>query len=194
VVPLTDKTTRQIAEYSRILSQLLSDVIEQNYLTEYTKGVLSKTQFTILKILSVSAQHTVSEIADILHMSRAAASKNIEKLVRLKLVNRRIAREDRRTMDVSLTTAGHSTVDKYEKFRMDKQQHALTSFSAADKTKLLELMRLYVQNCIAGENNIEVICLQCNGVIGSECSLSGDKNRCRYYFKIKNKLTIKEED
>jgi len=192
---VADKATRQIAEYSRILAHLLSDVFEQNYLIEQTKGLLSKTQFRVLKILSVSGQYTVSEIATILHISCAAASKNIDKLVRLKLVNRKITRSDRRVMEVSLTRAGQAIVDKYEKLRMRKQHHALAHFSREEKNKLLELLKIYVHHSLSCEKNIDVICLQCNGGIAQECSFSKNKNRCRFYNRINNnQITFEKED
>ncbi len=191
---MANQSTRQIAEYSRILSQLLSEVSEQNFLTEHTKGLLSKTQFTILKILSVSGHYTVSEIADILLISRAAASKNIEKLVQLKFVNRKITLEDRRAMEVTLTEKGRSIIEKYETVRFQKQDHALSPFSDDDKSRFLSLLREYVQNCMAQEKNIDLICLQCNGVIGDKCSLGSDRQRCRFYYKIRNKITTNEEE
>lgn len=192
---MNSEITRQIAEYSRILSQLLYDVIENNYLSEHASGYLSKTQFTILKILSVSGPYTVSEIADILHISRAAASKNIEKLVRTKLVRRKIIREDRRTMEVSLAESGASFVNDYEKARIKKQQTALSHFSKDEKLKFLELLREYVKNCVQQEKNIDIICLQCNGIIKEDCSLTDEEDRCRSYFRINRKYTtIEEED
>ena len=191
---MANVSTRQIAEYSRILSQLLLEVLEQNFLTEHTNGLLSKTQFSILKILSVSGHYTVSEIADILLISRAAASKNIDKLVRLKFVNRKITLEDRRTMAVTLTDKGLSIIDKYERVRFEKQHHALSHFSESDKSRFLNLLREYVQNYVAQEKNFDLICLQCNGVIGENCSLGSDKQKCRFYYKIRNKNTTNEEE
>ena len=191
---MAEGTTRQIAEYSRILSQLLSDVLEQNFLKEHAKGSLSKTQFTILKILPVSGHFTVSEIADILNISRAAASKDIDKLVRSKLVNRKITLKDRRAMEVTLTGQGHSIVANYEKVRLDKQNHALAHFTGEEKNRFLELLKVFVQNCVLQEKNIDLICLQCNGAIGSECSFPADEQRCRFYNKIYNKNTTNEEE
>jgi DNA-binding MarR family transcriptional regulator len=190
-----DETTRQISEYSRILSQLLCDVIEHNYLTEHANGVLTKTQFTILKILSISGTYTVSEIADILHISRAAASKNIDKLVRTKKVKRKITREDRRTMEISLTESGRLFVADYERVRLQKQDTALSKFSNKEKEKFLELIREYVKNSVSQEKNVDLICLQCNGVIEEGCSLASKEDICRFYYKINKKhITIEEED
>lgn len=188
---MADKTTRQIAEYSRILTQLLSDVQELNYLAEQTKGLLSKTQLKVLKILSVSGQYTVSEIADVLHFSRAAASKNIEKLVRLKLVKRRITRRDRRVLEVSLTAAGQEIVDRFDKWRRRRQYKALDHFSRIQKDKLLELLKIYVHYSLACEKNIEIICLQCNDSIAELCLLDGDKELCRLCERLnKHQTTI----
>ena len=192
---MADETTRQISEYSRILSQLLSDVIEHNYLTEHANGILTKTQFTILKILSISGTYTGSEIADILHISRAAASKNIDKLVRTKYVKRKITMEDRRTMEISLTERGNSFVSDYEKVRLQKQHAALSNFSKEEKINFLELIREFVKNCVKQEKNIDLICLQCNGVIEESCTLESAEDRCRFYYKINKKhITIEEED
>lgn len=179
-----DETTRQIAEYSRILSQLLADVIEQNYLTENANGVLNKTQFSILKILSISGTYTVSELADILLISRAAASKNIDKLVHSKFVKRKTTRKDRRTVEISLTESGRDFVLDYEKLRLQKQNAALSKFSNHEKEKFLELIREYVGNCVKQEVNIDLICLQCNIKIEKGCSLAEDENRCRFYYRI----------
>jgi DNA-binding MarR family transcriptional regulator len=192
---VANESTRQIAEYSRILSQLLSEVSEQNFLTDHTKGLLSKTQFTILKILSVSGPYTVSSIANILLISRAAASKNIDKLVRQKLVNRKITLEDRRVMEVTLTDKGLAIIKKYEKVRFEKQNAALAQFKEKDKSRFLSLLRSYVQNCVAQEKNIDFICLQCNGVIGEQCSFAKNNQRCHSFYKIKHiNSTNKEED
>ena len=190
-----DETTQKIAEYSRILSQLLCDVIEHNYLAEQEKYLLSQTQFTILKILFISGPYTVSEIADILHVSRAAASKNIDKLVRSKLVKRKITREDRRTMEISLTDEGSQFVKKYESIRLEKQQAALAHFNTHERNNFLQLLQTYVQSCVEQEKNIDLICLQCNGLIGKDCTLAGAEDRCQFYYRINKKyLTIEEED
>jgi DNA-binding MarR family transcriptional regulator len=179
-----DETTRQISEYSRILSQLLADVIEQNYLTEYDNGVLNKTQFTILKILSISGTYTVSEIADILLISRAAASKNIDKLVNAKYVTRKTTPKDRRSMEISLIAKGSKFVSEYEKFRLEKQSVALSNFTNKEKEDFLNLIRKYVQNCVKQEVNIDLICLQCNIMIEKGCALSKGEERCRFYYRI----------
>ena len=97
-------------------------------------------------------------------------------------------------MEVTLTEKDRSIIEKYETVRFQKQDHALSPFSDDDKSRFLSLLREYVQNCIAQEINIDLICLQCNGVIGDKCSLGSDRQRCRFYYKIRNKITTNEEE
>ena len=73
------KPAQMISEYSRMLSQLLCDVMEHNYLMNETSYQLTKTQFSILKILNTSGSFLGSELSKILNISRPAISKNIDK-------------------------------------------------------------------------------------------------------------------
>ena len=191
---MTKQTTRQITEYTRLLSQILYDVIEVSFFDELDSDQLTKSQFTILKILSVSDTSTVSEIADILRISRAAASKNVEKLVRLKLVKRKIIKSDRRAVQIVLSDSGRSIVDAYEELRFQRQDAALKSFSEEDREHFSELLGKFVTQCLAQEKEIDFICLQCNGSIKNGCALISNEERCRFYYRLNNNNHNKKED
>ncbi len=179
-------TAQNIAEYSRVLAQIIDDVVEHNFLMELPLSNLTRTQFTILKILAVSAPRTISTMADILRMSRAAASKNIEKLVRQRLVVRKIIKSDRRITEVYLTDRGRELVEHYEVLRTQKQQEALSIFNESEKQQFSELLRRYVSHCLAQEKSIDLICLQCNGSISDACLLRDHHEGCRFFFKSTN--------
>lgn len=180
---MINKTTLHIAEYSRILSQIVNDLFENSFLKEHSPDHLSKTQLSILRILSVAGTHAVSELAEILHISRAAASKNVEKLVKKKLVNRRIIEEDRRIVEISLLPPGGAIIDSYEKLRLKKQKDALERFTPKEKVQFAELLGKYVRHCLNNEKNVEAICMQCKGNISDDCSLNEFNEKCRYYIK-----------
>lgn len=187
-------TTHQIAEYSRVLAQVLDDVVEYNFLMELPLSNLTRTQFTMLKILAVSAPRTVSTMAEILRISRAAASKNIDKLVRIRLVARKVIKSDRRITEVVLTDRGRELVGRYENIRMKKQQEALSVFSAREREQFAELLRRYVNNCLSQEKSIDLICLQCDGSISDACLLRDHHEGCRFYFKSTNAKSNHRED
>lgn len=180
---MTDSVLHSISENTRILSQILSDIIEFNYLNDHKKNKLSKTQFSILKILKFSGSQQVSEIARILQISRPAASKNIENLVQDKLVDREILKKDRRGAIVHLTNRGERLVDEFESLRESRQKAALAGFTKSEKKQLSELLSRYVRQCIEQENSFELICLRCNGRFLEQCSAGDKRKNCRYYHK-----------
>ncbi len=181
------KPAQMISEYSRMLSQLLCDVMEHNYLMNDAPYQLTKTQFSILKILNTSGSFLGSELSKILNISRPAISKNIDKLVKLSLVDRKVLEEDRRTTEISLLKGGRDFVQGYEKVRLQKQKNALRSLSDREQTLLSELLSKYVRSCMDEEEMLDVICLQCNDVIMEECRLINHENRCRFFHKIEQK-------
>jgi len=175
--------TVRIAEYSQLLSQVINELYENNFLREIKPEHLSKTQFSILRILSVAGTHTVSELAEILHISRAAASKNVDKLVRTKLVSRQIIEKDRRIVEVSLLDAGYKIVELYEQLYLKKQVEALAEFSNEEKEKFTKLLGKYLTQCLKNEFNVEAICMKCKGNISDDCLVSEFNKNCRYYLK-----------
>ncbi len=180
---MVGKTAVHIAEYSQILSQIINDVYENSFLKKFEAEHLTKTQFSILRILSSAGSSTVSGIADILRISRAAASKNIDKLVRGNLVSRNIIEKDRRNVEISLLKPGEKIVESYEDLRLKKQNDALIKFSKEDRKLFAEFLGRYVGNCLSQEKNISTICMHCNGEIFDECTLSEFNQKCRFFIK-----------
>lgn len=176
-------TTRSIFELNRILNLLINDFYMENYHTRFSSIPLSKNQLSILKILKIGGPFLVSEIADIMHLSRAAASKNIDNLVNNKLVRRRITAKDRRKTSVSILEAGEKIVDELESLRTKKQNIALASFSEEEQHQLSQLLSKYVQQCLAQEDDLGLICMKCNGSISDECVLIKHNVKCRFNFE-----------
>jgi len=166
---------------------MLCEVIEHNYLLKKVPIPINKTQFSILKILKISGPYLVSEIANILQISRAAASKNVDKLVHYRLVKRKIIAQDRRTTQVLLLKPGEQIVDEYDRLREMKQNAALARFSENEQKQLADLLGKYVRECLQQEEDIDLICLQCNGSIRDKCELSEHRERCRFYYQAERK-------
>ena len=181
---------QQISEYSRMLSQLLGEVMEQNYLLHKAPHQLTKIQFSILKILNTSGSFLGSELSRILSISRPAVSKNVDKLVRHKLVMRKILKKDRRTTEIRLLKAGKTIVQSYEKIRLQKQEKALEVLSDREQLLLAELLSKYVRSCMFGESMLDVICLQCNDVIMEDCRLINKENNCKFIEKIEARRAL----
>ena len=171
-----------ILESNRILNLLFNDSIKHNYLSESVQNPLTENQFSILNILKMTGPLLVSEVANLMQITRAAASKNIEKLVTKKLVARKIVAEDRRTANVSLLKSGEIIVDKFEEIRIKKQTVALKSLSIEEKKQLRALLEKYVNLCLAQEDDIGQICLECKGSMVDRCALENHDKSCRFRY------------
>ena len=75
---MSEFNSRNIANYCRVLSTALCEVTEQRFRLEQSPVALSKTQFTILRILNSAESLRVNEVAEYLRISGAAASKNVD--------------------------------------------------------------------------------------------------------------------
>lgn len=184
---MENDTIKIIAEYSRILSQILYEVLEQSYLQKIDPYQLTQKQFSILKLLKTSGPFLGSELAEILDISRPAASKNIDKLVKLKLVSRKNIMKDRRTTQIKLLKTGEDFVTAFEDMREKRQIKSLSTFNKKEQLRLSELLRRYVQQCLLQNDVMDLVCLQCNEAIKEKCILKDHIERCRFYNKIENK-------
>lgn len=124
------------------------------------------------------------DIAEILGISRAAASKSIDRLYELKFVNRRIKPDDRRSVIVSLSVKGSDIIDSYYRKRNEHMKEILNVFSEQEMDDLKTLLDKYIQSSVLKSNDIELVCMVCNGTYGSNCGLNvANDGQCEYLLK-----------
>ena len=79
---------------------------------EEKRMTVTQHQRAILQLLSQSNQMTIGELASLLGVSSVAATKNIHRLERKKLVKREVDKWDRRRTLLILTDAGSSILNQ----------------------------------------------------------------------------------
>jgi DNA-binding MarR family transcriptional regulator len=180
-------STGSIIESNRVLNLLFYDKIEHNNTFKGASAQLTKNQYTILKTLKITGPVLVSEIAELMHFSRAAASKNVDVLVNLKLISRHVLSRDRRKAKISILMNGEKIVEEFEDIIYKKQYNSLASLSKKEQQILSELLGKYVNHCLSHKEDIELICSRCNGKIDNGCVLLEHNVKCRFsvYQSIK---------
>jgi DNA-binding MarR family transcriptional regulator len=171
---------RSIIEYNRILNLLYNNSVEPNNTPKVTSPPLTKNQYTILKILKITGSHLVGDIADLIQFSCAAASKNVDTLVNLKLVSRKITSGDRRKSSISILKKGEIIVRDFEGYIDKKRSNTLDSFSKKELSQLSMLLGKYLNQCLSDEKDFDLICLKCNGILNNECALFNYNVTCRF--------------
>jgi MarR family 2-MHQ and catechol resistance regulon transcriptional repressor len=98
---------------AQIFASALNDLMEAQ-LREVSGKRLTFSQLKLLKMVSLSEGYTVSNVADFLRVSNAAASRAVDRLVKRGFLRRAEAEDDRRAVHLSLTDRGRKLLESYD--------------------------------------------------------------------------------
>ena len=101
---------------------------------------LSYTEYDYLKTLEESDIMRLSELAELMHVSKPTASNMVARLERKKLVKRQPCPEDGRAVHVTLSQQGQKLVDSDRIFYEELISNLLQNLSAKDQKQLKQLL------------------------------------------------------
>ncbi|MFO7768134.1 MAG: MarR family transcriptional regulator [bacterium] len=165
---------------SHIFSAVVREVLEENLIRDTTNLPLTLSQFHLLKLLSIDGQHQVGEVADFLGMSPPAASKNIEKLVRLGLLDRKRSEGDRRALLLSVTSRGRRLVIRYEELKAARLYPLLDQFAPQDIEALAHLLERFILALCGLDTLSDGVCLRCGAYLQDDCVVGVIQGGCPY--------------
>ena len=116
------------------------DIVEQPILDRAAGCQITVSQVKLLKLVATTGFYTLSDVALFLHVSNAAASKAVDRMVRRNLLVRREDERDRRSRHLTLTAAGSRLLDAYESARERKLQGIFVNFPRQELKRAAELL------------------------------------------------------
>ena len=150
------------AASTQVLSGVLADLAGDQ---------LTFTQLRLLRLVEHQAVLTVGDVANFLGVSNAAASKAVERLVRVGFLRRMEAQGDRRTVEISVTQEGHALLGAFEARSSATLRALLPDVDARRLRDLSErLDRLSVSLSSGGAEQARV-CFRCGLYFREECLL-----------------------
>lgn len=170
---------RHFLHHTHVFASTVREILEEKYLRQTTKVDLTVPQFGLLRLIAHSGQHQVGEIAAFLGVSQAAASKTVEKLVRLKLVTREIQKSDRRAVSLNLTSRGKGLINRYEALKEEKLKGILESITAEELAALMSGLEK-VSRLILGREAGRDRCMRCDAYYARPCILRSKCGGCVY--------------
>ncbi len=166
---------------AHVFASAVRDVMEPKLLGELPGPRIGPSQLSILQLLRTTGTQNVGEVAAFLGVSNAAASKAVDKLVRLELLARTEAVPDRRAARLALTAAGKRLLVRYEELRSQELAKILRSLPAREvrsSQALLTRLAAAIVRQVAGP---EQVCLQCGLYSPEQCLLRMAAGRdCSY--------------
>jgi DNA-binding MarR family transcriptional regulator len=162
---MTEPATAQLIEAvvgsTRVFSRAVSSLVEDGILRGSGDRRLTATQVTVLKLIHHSGSRTLSELAELLDVSAAAASKSVDRLARRKLLARREAKADRRHTDLTLTRLGRDVLTRYESRKTDMLARTFEQFMPEELESAARVLDRLSAALLSSSEKAEEICLQC---------------------------------
>ena len=174
---------RELMGASHVFSSAVNDLLERTLATASGEQLAMSQVKLLLLIARPGHRFKVSDVADFLGVTNAAASRSIERLVQRGLVNRTVSADDRRAVDLALTEESRALLERFNEAR-DSELLTLLGGVEDDRlkeaTSLLDRLSVLLLNL---ENGGAERCLRCGvhvrsgcvvkDVLGRECAVSG---------------------
>ena len=170
----------RLLRYSHIFSSAVREILESRYLVEVADPSLSLPQFHLLKLIGLNGQHQVGEVAEFLGVSAPAASKNIDRLCSLGLVDRGACEEDRRATLLSAGPKGRTLIRRYEDLKKRRLAPVLAKFEPAEIDRLSELLERFSVLLFEHEKAGDSFCLRCAAYCRVGCPIGEVLGNCPY--------------
>jgi DNA-binding MarR family transcriptional regulator len=174
--------------FSTAMTELLDEQIHSVLGKQFTLS-----QLKLLKMVARTNAGTISQIASFLSVSNAAASKAVDRLVRRGLIQRREKEGDRRAIEVSLTSEGKKTLDRFEDVLHHTLDGLFRRFSQDDLAAAGNLLdNLSTDLVDAGVRRGE-LCFRCGIYFREKCLLRNvTKRTCYYHLNGANRKSAKD--
>jgi len=165
---------------SHIFAATVREVLEVKPLRKVSREPLTVSQFHLLKLMSAEGRHQVGDVADFLGVTPPAATKNIDKLQRLGLVDRRPFQGDRRATLLSVSPKGRRLVRSYEALKRRWLRPVLARFQPAEVDQLTALLERFSASLLHEEAPGPGVCLRCAAYVERDCPVSRIRGGCPY--------------
>ena len=172
------KTLSDFLHKTHIFTAVVREILEEKYLRQVTDLKITLPQFNLIRLIAINGNHHVHEIASFLGVSQAAASKNVDKLVRLGLLSRRVQPEDRRAASLSLTVRATNIIRKYETLKEERLRKILQDVSSEELHTLTQGLGTVTQSILQCEQDSQDICMKCNAYYMEDCPLQALTDGC----------------
>ncbi len=172
---------------AHIFAAAMHTVLEEDLLKDASYGQLTISQLKLLKMVSLSESLTVGDAAYFLKVSKAAASKAVDKLARKLYLQRSPGKLDRRETCLSLTDASRNLLSRYETKRQEKLKEIFGTSVPAELRQVSALLdcltaRMAIENFSAQPGKL---CLQCGTYFRENCLLKTQLGRDCFHLREK---------
>ncbi len=119
------------------------------------RSELTMTQLTALQYICHTPNITLKELADRLVIAQSTASELVDRLVKMKYIERKISPEDRRKITLNLSNKGKKFIEQHIKENETFFEKLLKQIPIEEQREYLSAMRKFYQVSLELVNQIE---------------------------------------
>ena len=179
-----DRTKELIDDFlgsAHVFASAVAGVIEEEMLREVDQQI-TVSQLKLLKLVNITEAQTIGDVAAFLGVSNAAASKAVDRLVRMMLLRRSEGETDRRSIHLSLTQPGKRLLATYEAARERKLLQVFGKFDPKELQQAAALLDRLSAQIVHEREHEEQMCLQCGLYFREKCVMRMLlSRRCPYH-------------
>jgi len=176
-------TEHELLQDVMLLARAAQIVLQDEVLENVREVEIGPTKVSLLRLLSRQRKQSVNDLARFLGQTKAAASQNVESLVRLGLVRRDQDKLDRRCVWISLTPKGTRILEKAEVLQLEALKRAVAELPKAVLAKISRGMRTLAVTLLEHSEGQNDNCLQCCAYNSAGCVCENDRWRCMYVLR-----------
>lgn len=170
---------------AHIFSSVIRELMKR-YLHETGNGEITYSQLRLLKLVGLARAETVRDVAALLGISSAAASKTVDRLVRHGVLRRDEEPGDRRVTRLSLTDSGEELLESYDDAWTGAMREIFDQFSREDVRRTADLLALLSTHIVhEGPFPGEDYCFRCGIYFPEHCLLRDLSRRTCYYHRYR---------
>jgi len=146
-----------------LFNQLLREgLVAQLFDGQQYAGVsLTEAQFRMLQCVYQHEQATVSQVAEALRISRAAATKGLQRLEEKGLVRRGECAQDRRLLELRLTPRGQEVIRAVRAGFQERLEAILKGLNPEKREALVQALSAFLRAALSHQEFIHLACLRC---------------------------------
>lgn len=191
--PDGEQKLQRLLRLSHIFASAIREIVEIKLLDEATPLPLTTSQFHVLKLMVVTGDHQIGELAEFLGISAPAVTKNVDKLERFGLVVRSPSPDDRRAVMLSASVKGRRVVQQYEQLISARLAPILEDFTSEETEQMCDLLERFSVSILKRERTGRGFCLRCAAYIETGCPVGHVRGSCPYDQQPREGVVAQDE-
>ncbi len=164
----------------QLMAFLTRHFLEGSYVDEVSDKPISFVHMNLLRILDKNPGKTVGDISKFMNVSYPAATKTIDKLVRLGFLRRREDSQDRRIAHLHLTPSGKKLVDKYINLKREQIDSVINQFGLDKAEQLNDHLSAFARKVVELNAIQPRGCIHCGAFDPGSCFPKKTEESCGY--------------